>query len=146
MKYRKKPDGFSLSATASQASVREALAELRQALAESGATDDLCSTVEIALAEALNNIAEHAYAGGTPGPMDISAQLGDDTVRFVLRDKGHEMPGAIMPAGNLPDHDVPFDDLPEGGFGWYLLHSLTQSLDYQRQNGENQLTLTFARS
>ena len=143
--FRKDPHGFSLAMTASEASVREALAQLRQALVDDDIGDSLCSSVEIALAEALNNIAEHAYPGDTPGPVDIAARINPHTVTFELRDNGREMPGSRIPDGILPDNEVPLDDLPEGGFGWFLLHSLTQSLNYEREDGQNRLTLTFAR-
>ena len=104
----------------------------------------MCSTVEIALAEALNNIAEHAYAPDSPGPLEIVAHIRDDGLEFVLRDHGRALPGLTLPAGQLPDSDVPLEDLPEGGFGWFLMHSLAESLSYIRENGENRLTLVFA--
>ena len=34
--------------------------------------------------------------------------------------------------------------LPEGGFGWFLIRTLTKSLNYIRQNDENCLTLVFS--
>ena len=40
-------------------------------------------------------------------------------------------------AGKLPD--TALEDLPEGGFGWHLIHSLTNDLTYLRTGGCNRL-------
>ena len=145
MKFRALQHGFSISTLGTEASVRSALSRLRGELGESGVDADLCSTVEIALAEALNNIVEHAYACDGPGPVDIVAHINADGIKFVLRDRGRSLPGLEVPKGVLPDADVAIEDLPEGGFGWYLLHTLTESLNYSRIDDENQLTMVFSR-
>jgi len=36
------------------------------------------------------------------------------------------------------------NDLPEGGFGWFMMQSLTQEIGYKRIKNENVLSLTFA--
>ena len=135
---------FKITTTGSDLHVREALGLLRAGLILRGVSDEVCSSSEIAMAEALNNIAEHAYAARDPGPVEIAVKISDAGVRFVLRDWGHPMPGNQLPGGTLPDNDVDLDDLPEGGFGWYMLHSLTESLSYSRQNDENQLVLVVS--
>ena len=101
--------------------------------------EDCRGSVEIVLAEVLNNIAEHAYSA-YPGDIDlwITAQ---DTYLFVrVLDKGLAMPGGEAPAGEL-GQVLEIEDLPEGGFGWFLIRSLTQELTYQREGDQN--TLSF---
>ena len=45
-------------------------------------------------------------------------------------------PGGEPPAGQAPDPD----DLPEGGFGWHLIRSLSKDLEYHREGDRNFLT------
>jgi serine/threonine-protein kinase RsbW len=49
------------------------------------------------------------------------------------------MPGLCLPAGKFQPLDD-LADLPEGGFGWYLIRSLTEELSYRRSNGINRLS------
>ncbi len=54
------------------------------------------------------------------------------------------MPGGQPPAGHLPRVAAPppgggVGDLPEGGFGWSLIRTLTTDLSYSRQAGRNEL-------
>ena len=90
-----------------------------------------------------NNICEHAYGGGA-GRVWLKARTEGDALCVTVSDRGLPMPGGDMPDGALPDMDVPCEFQPEGGFGWYLIHSQVDSLDYCRRDGENILGLRFA--
>ena len=100
--------------------------------------DDLRGTAEIVLAEVLNNIVEHAYAdqGG-----DITLRLvrHDGALHCTVTDTGAPMPGLCLPEGRFQPLDD-LADLPEGGFGWFLIRSLTQGLAYRRSKGINRLS------
>ncbi len=126
--------------------MREALGLLRAGLVLRGVGNDTCSDAEIAMAEALNNVAEHAYAGRDPGPVEIAVKVDDGGVEFVLSDWGKSMHKSQLPKGKLPDLDVARDVMPEGGFGWFMLYNLTESLSYSRNEDENRLTLFFSHS
>ena len=91
-------------------------------------------TVELVLAEVLNNIAEHAYADA-PGHVAVTVVLVADGIACEVVDEGAAMPGGALPEGNLPE-----EHLPEGGFGWHLIRSLTRDVAYRRQRGTNRLT------
>jgi serine/threonine-protein kinase RsbW len=99
---------------------------------------DIRGTAEIVLAEVFNNIVEHAYAerGG-----NITLRLGwqDGALLCQVSDTGAPMPGLCLPAGKFQPLDD-LADLPEGGFGWYLIRSLTEELSYRRSNGINRLS------
>jgi len=123
--------------------VRRLLGDLRGQLAAGGLSAEVCSSVEIVLAEALNNIAEHAYPPGAPGPVELSARLLPGRLEVTLADTGRSLPDAALPPGALPDNSGPLDSLPEGGFGWYLIRSLTTRLAYERRDGRNLLFLTI---
>lgn len=122
---------------------RQVLSELRARLAAAGADAALLWRVETVLAEVLNNIAEHAYAARGNGTVHLRAVRGDDELRALIRDAGGPMPGGTPPGARLPDIAGPRETLPEGGFGWFLIRSQTDSLTYRRENGENRLELCF---
>lgn len=93
---------------------------------------------EIVLAEVLNNIVEHGYAGAT-GEITVTLRPGPDGVLVAVEDHGKAFPKEQLPEGQLPDIN-PAKDLPEGGFGWYLIRTLVRDLSYQRIGTVNQVT------
>ena len=100
--------------------------------------DDLRGTAEIVLAEVLNNIVEHAYADQA-GDITLRLVRHDGRVHCTVSDTGAPMPGLCLPEGRFqPLKDLA--DLPEGGFGWFLIRSLTEGLAYQRSKGLNSLS------
>jgi serine/threonine-protein kinase RsbW len=117
--------------------VREALAALIHGPILASVPDDERGTAELVLAEALNNIVEHAYAQG-PGDIEVTIRRvqGDLDCRIV--DSGLPMPDDDPPQGRLPVQDP--DDLPEGGFGWFLIRTLSRDLRYARNGCSNELT------
>jgi len=118
--------------------VRDGLAVLFDtALLHSLAEDDR-GTAEIVLAEALNNIVEHAYAHHA-GEIEITLLLHQNALICRIIDTGLPMPNDALPAGHLAQF-APTDDLPEGGFGWFLIRTLSRDLDYRRVDGRNHLS------
>jgi serine/threonine-protein kinase RsbW len=117
--------------------VRQALAALIDGPILGAVPDVERGTAELVLAEVLNNIVEHAYAQG-PGDIEVTIRRvqGDLDCRIV--DKGLPMPDDDPPQGRLPLQDE--EDLPEGGFGWFLIRTLSRDLRYARVGGSNELT------
>ncbi|MGK7752779.1 MULTISPECIES: ATP-binding protein [unclassified Roseovarius] len=133
------------SAPATERAVRAMVQALAAALAGAGIGADQRGSITLAVGEALNNVTEHAYAGRRPGQVHMIADLLPDRVLVTLSDSGRAMPGNRLPAGDLPDSSGPRADLPEGGFGWHLIHKLCPELTYSRQAGTNTLCMTFPR-
>lgn len=123
--------------------VREMLQIVRTRLEGRGIDGDSCGRIELALAEALNNIVEHAFANTAPGMIRLELCIGDGSLRVSLADDGVPLPGLALPKGDLPDHRVARTGLPEGGFGWFLLHESTERIVYAHEGGWNHLTLEF---
>ena len=94
-------------------------------------------TAELLLAEALNNVVEHAYARW-PGDITLHLARAGGHISVVIRDQGLPMPGNTPPQGALPRLDAP-ESLPEGGFGWFLIRSLAKDLTYRRLGAVNEL-------
>jgi serine/threonine-protein kinase RsbW len=127
--------GLELDSTA--LAVRQALDQLLADRTLSGLTEDRRGTLWTVLAEVLNNIVEHAYAG-RQGRIRLSLWHDGASLAVEVMDRGAPMPGFCLPRGQLADFGA-IQDLPEGGFGWFLIREMTQDLQYDRIGGENRL-------
>lgn len=124
---------------------RHALSALLDGLGPLKLDIEEAGTVELILAEALNNICEHAYSGREDsGPIDIACVHGPGGLQFQIEDEGAPMPGGQTPLGLCADVDVEMADMPEGGFGWFLIKDLAKDVQYQRSGARNQLSLRVA--
>lgn len=129
------PGGLRLTMPGDPQAVREGLQALFGTLMLRNLPSDGRGTAELVLAEVLNNIVEHAYSRH-PGEIELSLSIGQDGLRCQIVDTGLPMPGGQPPAGKAPDPA----DLPEGGFGWHLIRSLSQDLTYRREGSRNHLS------
>ena len=136
---------FTVSLTGKEDAVRIGLAEAMALIAPLELDADEAGTVELVLAEALNNIVEHALAA-TDGDtaIQIHAKHGPNGLQVAIIDEGVPMPLGKAPDGNAPTLDVETLDMPEGGFGWFMIHSLAQQVQYQRVGESNHLNLLLA--
>lgn len=132
------PNGVRLVLQSSLAEIRAGLRDLLSCALLDDLGEDCRSTVQIVLAEALNNIVEHAYAGDA-GLIEVELWRDPACLRIQIRDSGRPMPNASLPKGTLPPLGA-MEDLPEGGFGWFLIHSLALDLAYHREGGLNRLS------
>lgn len=123
--------------------VRGLLATLMRDLSTADVPDGACGMVELVLAEALNNVVEHAYRGAPGGVITVHTALRGNVLSLRITDDGAPLPGGALPHPDDPALPGPRADLPEGGFGWRLIHALTTRLDYTRTGGRNRLTLDF---
>ncbi len=137
--------GIELQFEATELGVRKALIQLREALFALNLPEDDASRAEIVLAEALNNVAEHAYDRAVPGDVRVGLSLSPGLIGIVIRDTGRPVPAHLLQGGCMPALDCGLDDLPEGGFGWPLIRTLTESLVYRRTSGTNELRMDLAR-
>ncbi|SDW28685.1 ATP-binding protein [Roseicitreum antarcticum] len=117
---------------------RQSLRQVCAHLERIGLNPDSIATTELVLAEVLNNIAEHACPVHR-GNVWLKVTQTGALLEFRISDDGSAMPLNTVPMPPPPDPSPP-DNLPEGGFGWYLIHLLTDNLVYQRQGDRNILT------
>lgn len=136
---------FSLSVQSGELAVREALAGIIAGLTPLSLDVEEVATVELVLAEALNNIVEHAYPEGSEGgAIGIACRHARDGLHITMQDEGESMPDGQIPFGMAPDVDGDVMDLPEGGFGWFLIKDLAKDIRYRREGAVNLLDLRLA--
>ncbi len=134
---------FACSFTATELEARSGISAVVDQLRGLGLPTGRVDEVQIVLAEAVNNVVEHAYAGHTPGDVNIHCNLASDRLTIYVQDAGAPLPDHQLPMGAPQDLTGPVEDLPEGGFGWFLIHELTSDIHYERSEGHNNLQLSF---
>ncbi|QJF49905.1 ATP-binding protein [Roseobacter ponti] len=133
---------FEVSLRSSDLAVREALARILTELDPLSLDIEETGTVELVLAEVLNNIVEHAYPAETEGgPIRIFCQPAQDGLHVRITDCGAAMPEGHLPLGRAVEVDVDFSELPEGGFGWFLIQDLAKDVEYVRVGAQNRLSM-----
>lgn len=120
--------------------VRQALRGLAASPLFLSLSQDLRSSAEVVLAEVLNNIVEHAFARHQ-GEISLAIVVQAHGLACKITDTGAAMPGLCLPKGQFQPLGLTAD-LPEGGFGWFLIRTLTQGLEYRHANGVNRLSFT----
>jgi len=100
-------------------------------------------SVELVLAEILNNIVEHAYGEESIGEVEVVADMLPETLVCNVQDWGRSLPGLAIPEGALPSCGAGIETLPEGGWGWALIRTVASDLDYRRDAGCNRLRVAI---
>lgn len=134
------PQGMEMDFPGTDPAVRVALGNMQDTLARTGMDPDIIGRFEIVMAEALNNVVEHAYARFPSGRIAVTLQWTGTGVTCTIVDEGEELPGHTTPKGRAKPEECAFEDLPEGGFGWHLIHTLAQDVRYIRSANQNRLS------
>ncbi|MCU4652465.1 ATP-binding protein [Roseibacterium sp. SDUM158016] len=121
------------------------LSELSRHLHGLGVGRELVEDGMIALAEILNNVEEHAYAGQAGGCVHVELAADDGALRCAVEDLGAPMPGGSLPSGTMPASDPAApESWPEGGFGWAMVRRLVHDIRYVRTEDRNRLCFTIS--
>lgn len=124
--------------------VRRAIHEIEDELVAAGIGSEDIGSIAIVLAEALNNVVEHAFDSNEGQYITLVIRARRQSLLFEIRDDGRPMPKGRAPIGSHPMSELnQFDTMPEGGYGWYLIRELVQDLVYDRQNDENILFFRY---
>lgn len=134
---------FKTTFKATDLCIRDTLLHLRGNFEAQGLSAAIIGRLESVFAELFNNISKHAYGVETEGLIVVSLSCSPEKLIAEVKDKGSPMPGGILPDGALPDLNVDLADLPEGGFGWYIIKSQADDLNYVRADNENRTRLCF---
>ena len=110
--------------------------------------DEVCETIGIdmstamslnlAIEEAVVNVMEYAYPAGTKGNVNIEAKANDNRLKFIITDWG--TPFDPTEKADV-DTNMTAEERPIGGLGIHLVRQIMDSINYERIDGKNVLTL-----
>lgn len=99
----------------------------------------LAKKLRLAVEEAVVNVMEYAYPAGTTGEINIRATSNGNCLKFIITDSGTSFnPTKVQTA----DTTLSAEERPIGGLGIMLVRELMDSVNYERIDGKNVLTLT----
>lgn len=101
---------------------------------------DMSTTFKLNLAieEAVVNVMSYAYPAGTKGDVDIDAEADDEQLKFVISDSG--TPFDPTQKGEI-DTTLSAEERGIGGLGIHLIRQIMDTINYERVDGKNVLTL-----
>ena len=95
---------------------------------------------QLALDELLTNVVSYAFEKNTGTPLiRVSMHLTDEHVMAVIQDNGRAF-NPLQDAAQ-PDLDLSAEDRDIGGLGIHLTKAFVETLEYERRDGWNRLSL-----
>lgn len=135
-----KPDlqtEFHLTCQADHWAIRNALVDIELFLLECGVMRSRIADLCLVLAEAMTNIARHAYRD-SDGEICVRLRLGGSRLRCDLTDTGVAFDPSTL--GLCAPDPAQFS---EGGYGWFIIRHLSDSVSYSRQKSRNLLQFSI---
>ena len=101
---------------------------------------DMSTTLKLNLAieEAVVNVMSYAYPAGTKGDVDIDAEADDEQLKFVISDSGTPFDPTQK---SEVDTTLSAEERGIGGLGIHLIRQIMDTINYERVDGKNVLTL-----
>jgi sigma-B regulation protein RsbU (phosphoserine phosphatase) len=101
---------------------------------------DMSTTLKLNLAieEAVVNVMNYAYPAGEKGDVDIEAMINDEYLVFVISDSGTPFDPT---AKAEVDTTLSVEERGIGGLGIHLIRQIMDTINYERVEGKNVLTL-----
>ena len=94
--------------------------------------------INLALEEAVVNVMSYAYQPGTMGNVNIEAMANETRLKFIISDWGTPFDPT---AEKEVDTTLSAEERPIGGLGIHLVRQIMDSINYERIDGMNVLTL-----
>jgi sigma-B regulation protein RsbU (phosphoserine phosphatase) len=94
--------------------------------------------INLALEEAVVNVMSYAYQSGTTGNVNIEAIANETRLKFIISDWGTPFDPT---AEKEVDTTLSAEERPIGGLGIHLVRQIMDSINYERIDGMNVLTL-----
>ena len=98
----------------------------------------LARQLRLAVEEAVVNVIEYAYPAGTEGSVDITMMSDGHWLKVVIDDSGVAFDPTVE---KKADTTLSVEERRIGGLGIHLVRELMDSINYERVNGHNILTM-----
>ena len=101
---------------------------------------DMGTTMQMNLAmeEAVVNVMQYAYPSETKGDICVEAQVNDQRLKFTITDSGNPFDPTLKAE---IDTTLSAEERGIGGLGIHLMRQIMDSINYERIDGKNVLTL-----
>ena len=98
----------------------------------------LIMNINLAVEEAVVNVMRYAYPPNEQGGVRINAMASERQVTFIISDKGIPFDPTTWEDINT---SLPAEERPVGGLGIHLVRQIMDTINYERTEGTNVLTL-----
>ncbi len=100
---------------------------------------DLAYQIELCVVEILNNVIEYGYGMQKGNPIEVRCRFEQSSVRIAVVDQARPMESFEIPQVDYNPHDV--ENLPERGFGLFLVHEIMDEVTYETQRKNNRVVM-----
>jgi serine/threonine-protein kinase RsbW len=114
---------------------------LRGLMQASPFVDSCRYDLELAVVEALTNVVKHAYGGEPEHFIDVGIFMYPDHWLVEIEDRGKTLEKATLDVDTPPSViDIELTELPESGWGIYLINHCVDDVDYYSNDSGNKLS------
>ena len=113
--------------------------------AEHQLSDDDMMAVNLVLDEVITNTIDYGYDDDADHEIRVTLAVEGDRLTIEVEDDARHFDPLQRPP---PDLDLPLEERPVGGLGIHIVRTLMETVEYQRRDGRNVLTMhkTIGRS
>ncbi len=116
------------------------LADFVETIAEStGIDQSMAMSLNLALEEAVSNVIMYAYPAGADGLVDIEAIIRQGQLDLIVSDSGDPFDPTKAPEADIT---LSAEERPIGGLGIHMVRTIMDTVNYERSEGKNILTMT----
>jgi sigma-B regulation protein RsbU (phosphoserine phosphatase) len=98
----------------------------------------LARRLQLAVEETVVNVIDYAYPIGINGDITVKMMWDGNTLKIVVVDTGVMFDPTLV---ETPDTSLMVEERRVGGLGIHLVRKLMDSVNYEREDGKNILTL-----
>lgn len=130
---------ISLELENSFAALGPASGRVREFLCSCHAPDAASFLADLVIEELVTNTIKYGYDDGGAHRIRVDVEFHDGSLCIAVRDNGHPFDPLQQDA---PDLTLAAEERPIGGLGIHLVRQMTDSVSYERRDGENIVRVT----